>query len=248
MFIVVHKPEYKYFKEYLDSFKYKNDKILLFSYNRPLSFDSKGDYLFVNTFDVEIMLLCHSKGNSVSILNTEQLTRDWYLKKYTHDLGRLLSNDVSLTLYDYSLFNTSLIPLGLKASRIIPYKCKISEIPDYSVEVDYDVAFVGTKSVRRQKILGDLEDRGVKVKYIESWGEERDKEVQSCKVLLNIHYADDYRVYESIRCDRWLTFGKVVVTETSLDITYPNHEKLIISSYDNLVETVVNSIDVLQNS
>ena len=242
MFIVVNKPEYKYFKEYLDSFKCENDKILLFSRNIPLSFDSKGEYVFVNTFDVNIILNCHSKGNEVSILNTEQLTRSWYLHKYTMDLHNLLSNNVIPTLYDYSIFNTTLIPFNMNVSKVIPYNFKTSEIPDYSVDIKYDVAFVGTKSYRRNFILNELENRGISVRYIDSWGEERDIQVQSCKILLNIHHSDDYKIYESIRCDRWLAFGKVVVTEDSLDISYPKHEKLIISSYDNLVEEVIKTL------
>jgi len=242
MFIVVYKPDYKYFKEYIASWKSPNDHILLVSFGalKPNDFKAPNEYVFVNPFDTNLMLSCHSQGNSVSILNTEQLTREWYIKKYKSDLLHLLSNDVVPTLYDYSTVNSSFTPFNLKVERIIPYRKDSSEIPDYKVEVEYDVAFFGTMSDRRVKILNELEDRGVKVRRIDSWGEERDAQVQSCKVIVNIHYADDYKIYESIRCDRWLAFGKVVVSEDSLET--PLDPKLIISPYDNLVEAVINSI------
>jgi len=242
MIIVVFKPDYKYFKEYIKSFIKDNDSLLLISYESPVSFDKKDEYMFVNTFDVELIIACHKSGNNVSILNTEQLTRQWYFEKYERDLLKLLSNNVIPTLYDYSIYNTTLVPFNMKVSDIIPYNAKKSEIPDHNMKITRDVAFFGTKSIRRDKIIEELERRGVDVYRIEAWGDRRDVEVQKCKLILNIHYSDDYKIYESIRCDRWLAFGKKVVSEDGLDIPYPKDEKLIISSYDNLVETVINNL------
>lgn len=243
MFIVVYKPDYKYFQEYIASWKSPNDYILLFSQEddfKPIFLKVRGEYVFVNTFNTDLMLSCHSHGNSVSILNTEQLTRVWYIQKYKSDILRLLLNDVTPTIYDYSSVNSNLTPFNLKVERIIPYRADPTEIPDYKINVEYDVAFLGTMSDRRGKILNELEERGVKVREIKAWGEERDAQVQSCKVIINIHYDEDYKIYESIRCDRWLAFGKVVVSEDSLET--PTDPNLIISSYDDLVKTVISSI------
>lgn len=242
MIIVVYKPDYKYFKEYIDTFIKDEDRVLLYSYENPKSFSTGCEYMFINTFDTNLIIECHKRGNDVSILNTEQLTRHWYFTKYERDLQALLMNDVIPTLYDYSIYNSTLVPFNLKVKEIIPYTACASEIPDYSMEISHDVAFFGTDSTRRSKILDDLERKGVSVYRINAWGDERDIEIQKCKLIINIHYSDEYKIYESIRCDRWLAFGKTVVTEDGLDITYPRPEKLIISSYDNLVETVLNKL------
>jgi hypothetical protein len=148
MIIVVFKPDYKYFKEYINSFIKDNDSLLLISYENPVSFDKKDEYVFVNTFDVDLIIACHNSGNDVSILNTEQLTRQWYFEKYERDLLKLLSNDVIPTLYDYSIYNTTLVPFNMKVSEIIPYNAKKSEIPDHNMKITHDVAFFGTKSNR----------------------------------------------------------------------------------------------------
>jgi hypothetical protein len=242
MIIVVYKPDYKYFKEYINSFISPDDSVLLFSYENPHSFEmvDQDEYMFVNTFDTNVIIDCHRKGNRISILNTEQLTRQWYFEKYKNDLSNLIKENIIPTLYDYSIYNSTIIPHGLEVKDIIRYISKKSEIPDYSLKVVYDVAFCGTRSDRREKILSQLENRGISVYRINEWGEQRDIEIQKCKIMINIHYSDEYRIFESIRCDRWLAFGKTVVTEYSLDVSHSEHEKLIISYYDNLVDTVIN--------
>ncbi len=240
MIIVVYKPDYKYFREYINSFISPDDSVLLFSHENPAGFDVLDEYMFVNTFDIRVIIDCYRKGNRISILNTEQLTRHWYFEKYKHDLSGLLEEGIIPTLYDYSIYNSTLVPHGLRVKDIIHYKSSRSEIPDYGSDVVYDVAFCGTRSDRREKILTRLEEAGVRVYRIDDWGEQRDAEIQRCKIMINIHYSDEYKIFESIRCDRWLAFGKTIVTEDSLDISYPRNEKLIISSYDNLVDTVIN--------
>jgi hypothetical protein len=89
-----------------------------------------------------------------------------------------------------------------------------------------------------------LKEKGVNVFYVNNaWRDERDILIGKCKILVNIHYGDDYNVYESIRCDRWIFSGKVVVSESSqdqenLDI-YPLVEW---APYDKLVDKVIETL------
>ena len=36
-------------------------------------------------------------------------------------------------------------------------------------------------------------------------------------MLVNIHYADDYGVFEAVRCNRWLAAGLPVLTEQGIN-------------------------------
>ena len=68
------------------------------------------------------------------------------------------------------------------------------------------------------------------------FGEERDIELSKCKVLINIHHSDDYKIFESARCEPWLSIGVPVVSECSLD----NDPRCMNMLYDDLIKTVDN--------
>lgn len=54
-------------------------------------------------------------------------------------------------------------------------------------------------------------------------------------ILLNIHLQDEWKIYESIRCERWRFAGMKIVSETSFS---PHPDGIISSEYKDLVETV----------
>ena len=75
------------------------------------------------------------------------------------------------------------------------------------------------------------------------WGEARDKEIASCKLLLNIHHNNDYNIFDSIRCDRWIFAGMPVISETSEHCEYLDIYKnnlVIFFPYNKLVDGVIN--------
>jgi hypothetical protein len=80
----------------------------------------------------------------------------------------------------------------------------------------YDFAFCGTLSPRRSKIIHQLRSLGYKILCIHSWGTQRDKLITMCNSLLNIHYDEDYLVFEKPRCSRWIKAGFPVVSEKSI--------------------------------
>ena len=73
---------------------------------------------------------------------------------------------------------------------------------------------------------------------MQTYGEERDKALASCKILLNIHCFDDFTIFESARCEPWLSIGKCVISENSLD----NDPRCINVDYHMLVLTVLNTL------
>ena len=59
--------------------------------------------------------------------------------------------------------------------------------------------------------------KNINVKIVTGWNDERDKIIANSKILLNVHCYTNYNIYESLRCDRWLFSGNIVVTENSYD-------------------------------
>ena len=108
-------------------------------------------------------------------------------------------------------------------------------VPGFIFGLPFSPGFCGSKSSKRQKILDDLEKSGIKINIIKLWGDERDKELAKCKVILNIHYSDEYKIFESARCEPWLKLGVPVISEKSLD----DDPRCIVSEYDSLVQTTL---------
>jgi hypothetical protein len=54
-------------------------------------------------------------------------------------------------------------------------------------------------------------------------------------MILNIHFNENYKIFEQYRCFAWLDIGKVVLSENSLD----NDPRCINVSYDEIVPTLM---------
>jgi hypothetical protein len=168
---------------------------------------------------------------------TEQLTRQEFMKRLVDNICK----KAPLEVWDYSKINVDIFKgQGIKAKHIQvqtpdPYKSKL-----LSWRTDeYDVGFCGwMKSPRRRTIIEGLKQAGLRVNIIEQHGEIRDKELAKCRVLINIHFENDFNVFEVARCEPWLSIGVPVISEHSLD----DDDRCINVKYDDLVSTVVKYI------
>jgi hypothetical protein len=85
-----------------------------------------------------------------------------------------------------------------------------------------------------------LHQHGIDIINIHRWGDERDFLLGQCQIIINIHYDDDYQIFEHLRCDRWLMSGAIVLSETSLNDDSLDVKPLLhLSSYENMLQTVV---------
>jgi hypothetical protein len=175
-------------------------------------------------------------------INMEQLSRNCHLV-YCQTI-----NSFNIPIINYNEGNCYLLPgshllrLQLQSSPYDSSTVTPFFIPSQKL---YDVAFVGSICSRRMEIITKIRNNGYKVNIVTGWKEERDKEILKAKVLLNIHYAEDYNIYESLRCDRFLFSDTIVVTEKSyLQESLDINDLLIVSDYSNLASKVT---DVLEN-
>lgn len=181
----------------------------------------------------------HVKTGRITVYNTEQLTRKDMLATL---LSECRAHDVR-QVFDYSEYHKQLwtqhgffcmVRPATSLLDIAALRRKLSvATPEASV------AFVGTLSERRYKILAELVRLNFRVVILQDlFGPERDNEIAKCKVLLNIHYADDYKIFEAPRCTRWALAGLPVVSEQSVDqCTMPN---VTFVRYDSLVDAMTN--------
>lgn len=166
--------------------------------------------------------------------NIEQLSRSTELEA----VKRVWASGKVEEVWDYSQMNCKILSAFQIPNRYVPFTLTPTRIEYYqtltNVKKEYDIGFCGAKSPRRDIVLKGLMDAGLKVLFLHStWGEERDQQLAKCEVILNIHYANDYKIFERARCEQWLAVGKQVISEDSLD----NDPRAICCAYDKLVET-----------
>jgi hypothetical protein len=158
--------------------------------------------------------------------------------------------------YDYSKSNitiiTNSINFTIKNPIYLPYKCSDNEIKllirhknkyknnymfDFGIIHDWKNSISKTKTItppRRNKVVQFLINNGFKINIISGWGEDRDTQLGTCKIILNIHgqisenenpqSEEISNIFEHIRCDRLLESGYNILSETSynLDIEFAN--------------------------
>jgi hypothetical protein len=167
-------------------------------------------------------------------MNCEQMTRPSELCKCLH----MITTKKPLEVWDYSIENIRILKShGIKAKHVplrTPQTYK-DTLNAWRHSIEYDVGFCGHLSERRQEIIQALEEKGLTVLVVNTWGEERDKQLAKCKIHINIHCAEDYKIFESARCEPWLSIGVPIVSETSLD----DDPRCINTDYNTLVDTVV---------
>jgi hypothetical protein len=181
--------------------------------------------------------------------NIEQLTRPKILKEV---VDRAKQPDI-VEVWDYSQVNVALlreqgidakhVPVKTTKERIQYYKNLLANEPKI-----YDIGFCGVVPERRLSILQELTKRGLTVLMMSTlYGPARDIQLARCKFQINIHQTDEHKVFESIRCDPWLSAGQPILSEIGLDFDLRCH----IAWYTELVDAAVKlkgELDAKQNA
>lgn len=169
------------------------------------------------------------------LYNTEQLTRQGQLER----ICTMAIIPACAEIWDYSAINVRILADRGITAKHVPLRSSENYVARLrslrSVGQIYDIGFAGSKSNRRIAIVNALADTKYSICLIRSWGEERDAVLAKCRIILNIHYADDYKVFESARCVPWIEAGATVISEHSLD----DDPRCINVPYDQLVAACI---------
>lgn len=107
-----------------------------------------------------------------------------------------------------------------------PWETSVTKFLDSTARTEIDIAFSGTNSNRREKILRSIYDRAVSNGFscemsIVAWydlpfGENRYISLRRSKVILNVHF-DETSSLEVHRINHLLALGKCVISERSIN-------------------------------
>lgn len=234
-------PHYRVFDEVVESLV----KSLI-----DLGYDADATFNKIHAKSINIMIGAHmlpdqdlrNLPDNVIIYNFEQFTshssfmREAYVQAMaTH--GTL----------DYSLKNIEELKSRYPDAKVVHvpvgyHKC-LTKIQNR--EKDIDVLHYGAISQRRDKILTELEEKGLKVeRAFNVYGKERDDLIKRSKVVLNMHQHDDTQILEAVRVSYLMANSKVVVCEYNRDTEVPHRltDGFIGVPYDRLVEACIDLV------
>lgn len=224
--------EYRFFIEYINSLKYElHAGIVILNDMEKYHFIDDDKHFYIICQKLPDKLIVRPIKNMM-LLNTEQTTRHNVKNELTNILNR------NIKIIDYSIENIEVMG-NHKNLYYAPYQyinMEIERLKRYIREIpkEYDFVFVGDGE-KRKYIANKLQELGFKILFITSlWGGERDREIAKAKILVNIHWDSNYNVFETLRCDRWLFAGMMIISENS--IRRDNDDLIVFSEYDQLIE------------
>jgi hypothetical protein len=241
-----------YFEDYIHTFHHIfNVEIFLFTNTSQItnylqSFISNNNMNQNNTFfifmqfipqeiiqNIQFYIEHHYK---LGLFNTEQLSRPSYEK---------IINSYHPYFYrvDYSEVNLFFVSNELK-KIYLPYQVHHNEIFNYPKSADVCIIYP-YKSERRYKIINELKNCGIHIDEISGFLGTRDEKLFRYKILLNIHFDEDYNIFEEMRCNRCIMNQMIVISEKSwYDDLHLLRKHFLICDYEQIVDKVK---DVLIN-
>ena len=251
-FIFVYKTKYNPIEDYLASFKIKKQII---EYN---DFLSKWN-LYVNNKNYIVILTnmwwtpddVYKNVNNVVFLNVEHLTE---ITRMNHILN-IMKHDIPIV--DYSIVNIECIKKYASINNIelkvplyhLPYQYNLEEQLSLNKEdntYEYDIGIInalpridGNIENRRITLWNELQKTDYKILNIMGWGKDRDEQINKCKIILNIHNFECFKIFEHVRCDRLIFSNKLIVSELSLKAkTLDIYNNVIWVEYDNIIPSL----------
>ena len=102
------------------------------------------------------------------------------------------------------------VPIGY-----VPALTRIVAVPE-----DIDVLFYGAMTDRRRAILDKLRAKGFRVESLFGvYGAGRDAWIARSKIVINIHYSEQAKIFEIVRISYLLANRRAVVSERGTDPT-----------------------------
>lgn len=187
----------------------------------------------------------------LNLLVTEQATR----KDVIDEIASQCRMFPTLTLLHYSPANLQLIESAGACREhkqvFLPFlPCEgWDDADEPEAGKNYDVAFIGGHSERRMRMLSRI-GSVYRVHVLPSaFKKIRQRMFAESKILINIHFTEQYRVLETMRCTEAILADTLVLSETSVHQNLTVIEQLIFfEPYDKLfqgVEFLLENFEVL---
>ncbi len=236
-----------YFEDYINTFHHIFHVEILLYHDPNMIHIDEGDgekrkrlLIFLQSIPPNIYEQYAGSRYHIALLNTEQLSRTSWNKRIPHGVIHIDYSEANLLCLEKS-------GCGHGSRIYLPYQLHHREIRQYyQPKKSRDVCIIYPHtSERRHKVIRDLKERGVNVDIISGFGHSRDVELFQYKILINLHFSEEYKIFEELRCCRAIFHQMIVISESSLyDDLHLLRKHFISVPYECVANKVV---DVLAN-
>jgi len=251
LYIISHTSGNHAFEDYYDGVlfnlsKYFDVRIVTYTDEEEILRPITGNEIYLFLGHVTPSFLKMTEYKHIYLINTEQSTRPIWTMMMRYYCQS------SVKIIDYDQYQVEIIQQISSNKKILylPYQVTTKETHYLTSLISntkklYNVAFCSTnKSKRRLSIMTQLKQRGISVIDVNGWKKKRDKRIAESQILINIHYDTDYKIFEHMRCDRWVMSGLLVISEESLsDELLDCKDLMIIEKYEKIVNRIITVID-----
>ena len=230
------------YEDYINSFidKLSNHKIVVYNPNNLNEIPANNNidkFIFLYYIPDEILSRFNENSNNIYLINTEQLSRP-------SEASKIMNYPKFVKMIDYSRGNlkyyTNFKP------KLIEYQINNNEI--LNLPKTNNICIINGLSERRQQIINQLKEKNINVDIINGWKNERDSKLFTYKIILNIGYSDEYKIMESIRCNRCVYNKMIVISDIREDMdSYPLKNNVIFVEYDKLTDKVIEVLNNYEN-
>lgn len=262
-----HNP--KVIEDYINNLRKRYNIVYTQDIDYILSCNPKKVSYIMYILDTRILNKYKNSDVELSFFNTEPLSIEYNLEL----LKTYINTYPYLKIYDYSPSNVQIILNNNMYAEALEYiydedENKILTDLNNNTEKIYDFGIItygntetntiDSLAYKKKDVVSDLINKGFKIHIISGWGNERDRELAKCKIILNVHsvLVGNGKIYcsktfEHIRCNRLLDAGYKILSEDSIHCEelakkYKNYLKFIdydrfkdIDYSDNLWNTLI---------
>jgi len=193
--------------------------------------------LFCAVIANDVIAYCNQNEVEISYMNFEKLS----VPNNLNNILNRVKTSKPVHVYDYSKSNINLWKkhdvhnvgwFPMLHNKYDTYK--LQQMRKHNGAPQYDFGIIAYNndincSSRRKQVVTHLRNIGHSVNVAYGWGDARDNELAKCEVILNIHHAETYKIFEHLRCDRLLYAGFKVVSEECDDLCAD-----FVSTFNNL--------------
>jgi len=173
-------------------------------------------------------------------------TSNWFTPLYFELLNK------AIEVWDYSLTNIQNLKRKINVPmKYVPllYMKHLAQENNLTTPKDIDIVFIGSLNDRRQNILNQFEEAGLKVyiaKDYNVWGQERANLLKRTKIVLNIHYYQE-AILETARLSYVLSTSEcIVVSERSKDKLLDRLNTNYVTFGNNVNELITKCKEILE--
>lgn len=216
--------------DYLDSLNFFDDVQDISTLQIRELYDENMVFFITQVWFNELKTFPFDYTCKIYYINVEMLSEQKRLDHVLYIISKkipIIDYSICNIKFLYNCLSRSNIPHDISSIIHLPYQFNHIEnihLTNSYRHYEYDVGIINayptidpTNTSKRTTIYEKLLNETLfKTINITGWGRERDRVISKCKIIVNVHHFDFFKIFEDIRCARLVFAGKIIISDESL--------------------------------